>query len=109
MKHHQPGPDSHREVHRLDGLAEGILPFAGVVRGELEDVGGRPGHTHGQRAKVMQAGNPDEAGFQRLQDAGQEADACSVPQFNPLKTQVPDFLEHGASVRVTVGIPAGRN
>ena len=64
-------------------------------------------HAHGQRTEVVQGGDFDFAGVHGVEDAGHEADARAVAQFGVFKAQLADFAQHGAAIRVAMGIPAG--
>ena len=55
----------------------------------------------------MEAGNFDLTRVHGLQDAGQETEPDAVAEFGVGKAEVADFAQHGATVRVAFGIPAG--
>jgi hypothetical protein len=55
----------------------------------------------------VQAGDFDFAGVHGFDDARDQADADAVAQLGIFKTQVADLAQHGAAIRMPVGIPAG--
>ena len=60
-----------------------------------------------QRAEIVQGGNLDHPGLDRLHDPGDEAQADAVAQLGVLEAEVTDFLKHLAAIGVAVGVPAG--
>ena len=95
------------EFEGLERIAQGHLPLAGTLGGELVNIGRGMGDPNGQRAEVMQAGNLDLPRFDGLDNARHQADASAVAQLGVFKTQFPDFPQHRAAIRVPVGIPTG--
>ena len=95
------------ELEGLPGELLGHLPLALALGGELVKVGRGISDTHGQGAKVMQAGNLYLACIHGLQDAGQQADARAVAQFGVSEAQFTDFAQHGAPIGVAMGVPTG--
>jgi len=65
------------------------------------------GDAHGQRAKIVQRGNFDFPGFDRLKNTGQKTEANAVAQLRPLEAKRANFAQHGPPVAVAMGIPAG--
>ena len=107
MQHHDRRLDAPGEFKRLERVLDGQFAFARVFGGKLVEVRRGVGDAHRQRTEIVQAGNLDFARVHRFEDAGHEADADAVAQLGVFKTEVADFAQHGAPVRVTMGIPAG--
>jgi hypothetical protein len=90
-------------------VLDGQFALARAFVGKFVKVRRGVRHAHRQRAEIVQAGNLDLARVHRVEDARHEADADAVAQLGVFKAEVADFAQHGASVRVAVGIPAGGN
>ena len=107
VQHDQLGPEL---VGHLDGFHRvlvGVVAFAGVGGGELEDVRIGVVAADRQRTEIVQGGNLDHPGLDRLHNPGDEAQADAVAQLGILKAEVADFLKHLAAIGVAVGVPAG--
>ena len=61
----------------------------------------------GKGTEIVQRTDLDLARFHGFDDAGYEADADAVAQLGVFKSEVADLAQHGASVGVAVGVPAG--
>ena len=79
----------------LDGLERVALRQFAVPRPRSEEnwyrLGAADVDPHGQRAEVVQAGDFDFAGIDRLEDARQEADPGAVAQLGVFESPVRGF------------------
>jgi len=107
MNYDQRRLETGSEFNGLQGVTLGQFAFARAVGRELIEVGRGAGDPHWQGTKVVQAGNFDFAGSDRFNNAGKKADADSVAEFGELKSEVANFLKHGAAIGVAMGVPAG--
>ena len=108
MQHHQRRFDARGEFERLERVLDGGFALAVGLGRELVEVRRGMVHAHRQRTEIVQGGNLDFARAHGVEDAGHEADARAVTEFGVFKTQFANFAQHGATVRVAVGIPTGR-
>src|SRR6266516_2595593 len=106
--HHQFRIQTARCLEGLERITPGVLAFAGVERGKPDEVGVGLVYADGQRTEIVQRGNLDVTGVHGFKDARQQADADAMAQFRVFKTKIADFPQHGASVGVTMRIPASR-
>ena len=99
------GIDASGELESFEGVAKGQFAFARAFGGELIQIGGGMVDAHGEGAEVVEAGDADFPGLDGVEDPGHEADASAVAEFSVFKPEVTDFTEHGAAIRVAMGIP----
>jgi len=59
----------------------------------------------GQRTEIVQRGDLDHAGLERLKNTGHETQANPVAEFCVLEAEVTDFLEHGTAIGMAVRVP----
>jgi hypothetical protein len=102
VEHNEPGLNSRSELERLERVLEREFTLTGMFVRELEQIGSRAIDADWQGAEIVKRGNPDLAFVYGLHDSGQQADANSVAQFGVLESQLPDFAQHRAPVRVSV-------
>ena len=107
MQHHDRRLDAPGEFQRLERVLDSQFVLARTLGGKLVEIGRRVRDAHRQRTEIVQAGNFDFARVHGFEDAGHEAEADAVAQLGVFKTEVADFAQQGAPVRVPVGIPAG--
>ena len=90
---------------------KGALPtpyWLARVRGrELVEIRRGLGHAHRQRAKIVQRGDLDFAGIDRVENARHQTQANAVAEFRELEAEVANLPQHRPAVRVAAGIPAG--
>jgi len=108
VQNHQLGADPRRRLNRFRRVFEGILPLASIGRSKLENIRRGVVDADGERTKIVQRGNLDLTRVHRFQHSRQQADADAVAQLRVFKPQIANLSQHGASVRVTAGIPASR-
>ncbi len=107
MQHDERGLDALGEIERLERVFDGQFALARPFVGKFVEVRRGMIHPHGQRTKIVEAGNFDFTRVHGFQNAGQEAEPDAVAEFGPGKAEVADFAQHCAPVRVAFGIPAG--
>jgi len=108
VQHHERCLDAHGEIKRLERVTDGEFAVTIAFGGKFVEVRRGMRDADGQRTEIVERGNLDLARVHGFEDAGHEADADAVAQLGIFKTEVADFAQHGATVGVTVGIPAGR-
>jgi len=106
MQHDERRLDARGEFKRLERVTDGEFAFARFLGGKFIQVRRRMCDAHRQRAKIVQAGNFHFARVHGFKNSGHEADTGAVAQLRVAETEVADFAQHRASVRVTAGIPA---
>lgn len=94
-------------VEGLDGVLEGQFALAGIGGGKQVDVWGGLVDADGQRAKVVEGGDADEARIHGIEDAIHQAEADAVAEFGKLETEIANLLQHHAAIGVAVRVPAG--
>jgi hypothetical protein len=85
-----------------------VLALSGIIGRELENVRGRVAAPHGEGTEIMKAGDFDFTRLDRLENTWQEADADAMAQLRVLKTHAADFPQHGETIGMPMGVPAGR-
>jgi hypothetical protein len=55
----------------------------------------------------VEAGDFDFTGRDGFDDAGKEAESNAMAEFGVLESEIANFLEHGATIGVAMGVPAG--
>src|SRR5438093_3829004 len=107
VKDDEFGADADGRVEGLESVFEGAFTLAVVLGGKLVDVGRGALDAHGERAKVVEAGNLDLSGLDSLKDTRQQADADAVAELGEFETEVANLAEHCAAIGVAVRVPAG--
>ena len=78
VQHDQLGPEPIRHFDGFHRVLVGVVALAGVGGGKLEDVRVGVVAPDGQRTEIVQRGDLDHAGLERLHDARHEAQPNSV-------------------------------
>ena len=107
MQHDDRRLDALGEFKRLERVLDRQFALARPLVGKFVEVRRGMIHAQRQRTKIVEAGNLDLARVHGLQDAGQQTEPDAVAELGIFKAEVADFAQHGAAVRVAVGIPAG--
>jgi len=89
-------------------VLEGGFAFARRIGGELVEVGRGIVHAHRERTEIMQRGDLQLARGDGVEDARHQTDAGAMTELGKFKAEVADFAQHGAAIRVPMGIPTGR-
>lgn len=82
VKNDAVGTDFGGAKDGLAGVFERVAAAGGAGVGELKAVGVGAGEAHGQRAEVVEGGDADASGTEAGEDAGPEAKADAVAEFD---------------------------
>ena len=98
MHHHEWCIEPFGKINCLEGVFQCSFAFVSVRRRKLIAIGRRLQNFNWQRAKIVQTGKFHFAGFEHLLNARHQRNPDAVAEFDSLKTEIENFLEHVCAV-----------